>query len=140
MGKVEIFLIFDIFCMDTNQKYVELRKRVKAYALRIIKLYTSLPKAQVAQVIGKQILRSGTSVGAQFCEGRRAKSTADFVSKNEGALGELEETLYWLELLVEASIVKETLLAPLMKETDELIAILTSIVKRAKITKSKPIS
>ena len=123
--------------METNQKYIELRKRVKGYALRIINLYASLPKTTVAQVIGKQILRSGTSVGAQFCEGRRAKSTADFVSKNEGSLSELEETLYWLELLVEANIVKDTLLSPLMKETDELTAILTSIVKRAKEKKTK---
>src|SRR5689334_4307776 len=115
-----LYLIFFII-METNQKYLELRKRIKSYALRIINLYVSLPKTQVAQVIGKQVLRSGTSVGAQFCEGHRAKSTADFVSKNEGSLGELEETLYWLELLVEANIIKETLLQPMMKETDELI-------------------
>jgi four helix bundle protein len=123
--------------METNQKYLNLRKRIKGYALRIINLYASLPKTTIAQVIGKQILRSGTSVGAQFCEGRRAKSPADFVSKNEGSLGELEETLYWLELLVEANITKEKLLLPLMKETDELTAIITSIVKRAKSKKSK---
>ena len=103
--------------------------------MRIIKLYSSLPKTTVAQVIGKQILRSGTSVGAQFCEGHRAKSTADFVSKNEGSLSELEETLYWLELLVESNTIKESLLSPLMKETDELTAILTTIVKKAKLEK-----
>jgi four helix bundle protein len=123
--------------MEQTEKFLALRKRFKTYALRIINLYTALPKSQVAQVIGKQVLRSGTSVGVQFCEGHRAKSTADFVSKNEGSLGELEETLYWLELLVESNIVKEALLAPMMKETDELIAILTSIVRKVKIERYK---
>jgi four helix bundle protein len=110
----------------------DLRPRTKAFALRIIKLYTSLPKSTEAQVIGKQVLRSGTSVGAQFRESQRAKSDADFINKLEGALQELDETGYWLELLVESGIVLAEKLAALQKETDELTAILVTIVTKVK--------
>jgi four helix bundle protein len=111
---------------------VELRARTKTFALRIIRLYVSLPKTTQAQVLGKQVLRSGTSVGAQYREAQRAKSNADFISKIEGALQELDETAYWLELLVEAKIVLEDKLAPLRKETDELTAIFVTIVSKMK--------
>ncbi len=111
---------------------VELRTRTKTFALRIIRLYVSLPKTTQAQVIGKQALRSGTSVGAHYREAQRAKSDADFISKLEGALQELDETAYWLELLVESKIVVEPKLAALMKETDELIAIFVAIVNKMK--------
>jgi len=84
------------------------------------------------EVIGKQILRSGTSVGAQYREGCRAKSDADIINKFEGALQELDETAYWLEILVGANIMSEKRLAPLMKETDELIAIIVTIVTNLK--------
>ena len=111
---------------------VELRARTKTFALRIVRLYVSLPKTTEAQVLGKQVLRSGTSVGAHYREAQRAKSNADFISKIEGALQELDETAYWLELLVEAKIVPEDKLAPLVKETDELIAIFVTIVNKMK--------
>ena len=106
--------------------------RTKQFAPRVIRLYTSLPKTTEAQVLGKQVLRSATSVGAQYREAQRAKSNADFISKVEGSLQELEETAYWLELLVEAGIVPEARLAPLLQETDELLAILVSIVTKVK--------
>ena len=96
---------------------VELRTRTKTFALRIIRLYVSLPKTTEAQVLGRQVLRSGTSVGAHYREAQRAKSDADFISKMEGGLQELDETAYWLELLVESKIVAERKLAALMKET-----------------------
>ena len=111
---------------------VELRARTKTFALRIIRLYVSLPKTTESQVLGKQVLRSGTSVGAHYREAQRAKSNADFISKLEGALQELDETAYWLELLVEAKIVPQDKLAPLRKETDELTAILVTIVSKMK--------
>src|SRR5689334_14327084 len=88
---------------DVKQR--DLRIRTKKFALRIIRLYASLPKTTEAQVIGKQVLRSGTSPGAHYCEAMRARSVAEFISKIEGALQELEETIYWLELLIEAEIV-----------------------------------
>lgn len=110
----------------------DLRVRTKSFALRIIKLFSSLPKTNEAQVMGKQVLRSGTSVGAHYREACRARSTAEFISKIEGGLQELEETVYWLELLTESNTVKEERLKPLLQEADELIAILVASVKKAK--------
>src|SRR2546422_6808836 len=91
----------------------DLKVRTKKFALRVIRLYSALPKETVAQVLGKQLLRSGTSVGAHYREAFRAKSRADFISKMEGALQELDETQYWLELLVEAGAVPPKQLQPL---------------------------
>ncbi len=110
----------------------DLRKRTKTFALRIIRLFVSLPTTTVAQVLGKQFIRSGTSVGAHCREGSRARSTAEFVSKIEVGIQELDETLYWLELLVESEIVPENLLADLMDEANQLIAILVTCAKNAK--------
>jgi four helix bundle protein len=98
----------------------------------MIRLYSSLPKTTEAQVIGKQVLRSGTSVGAHYREARRARSAAEFVSKVEGGLQELEETIYWLELLAESGIVPASRLSDLCREADELTAILVSSAKTAK--------
>jgi len=111
----------------------DLRERTKAFALRIIRLYASLPKSTEAQVIGKQVLRSGTSVGAQYRESKRARSTAEFISKVESSLQELEETVYWLELLVDSEIVPSSRMKELCHEADELTAILVSSVKTAKL-------
>ena len=102
------------------------------FALRIIKLYASLPKSTEAQVLGKQVLRSGTSVGAHQREARRARSTAEFISKVEGALQELDETIYWLELLSESRIVSEARLGSLKSEAEELMKILVTSAKTAK--------
>ena len=110
----------------------DLKIRTKQFALRIIRLYTSLPKTTEAQVMGKQVLRSGTSVGAQYREAQRAKSDADFINKAEGSLQELDETSYWLELLKDSGIISCEKLTPLLKETDELIAIFVTIVKKVK--------
>jgi four helix bundle protein len=110
----------------------DLRARTRAFALRIIRMYTALSKAPVSQVLGHQALRSGTSVGAHYREATRARSTAEFISKVEGALQELEETTYWLELLVDSGLVPAARLGDLRREADELIAILVSSVKTAK--------
>ncbi len=106
--------------------------RTKAFALRIVRLYSALPKTTVAQVLGKQVLRSGTSVGAHVREGKRARSDAEMVSKIEGGLQELEETVYWLELLVEAEILPAERLRDLLQEADEITAILTVSAKTLK--------
>ena len=113
----------------------DLAKRTKDFALRIIRLYSALPTTTEAQVIGKQLLRSGTSVGAHYREARRAKSNADFISKMEGALQELDETIYWLELLSEAGIVKAERLKPLLDESEELTAMFVTMVKNVKSRK-----
>ena len=101
-------------------------------SLRIVKLYKSLPKSTEAQVLGKQVLRSGTSVGAQFRESQRAKADPDFINKLESVLQEADETAFWLELLVRAEIVPAQRLESLRKETDEIIAILVTIVTKVK--------
>ncbi len=118
--------------MKRMEPVQDLGIRTKAFALRIIKLYSALPRTTEAQVIGKQLLRSGTSVGAHYREARRAKSDADFISKMEGGLQELDETAYWLELLGEATIVKSGRLKPLLNEVEELIAIFVTMVKKVK--------
>lgn len=115
---------------------VDLKIRTKQFALRIIKMYSSLPKTTAAQVLGKQILRSGTSVGANFREAYRSRSTAEFISILGICLKELEETAYWLELLDEANILPLKRLELLLDECDQLTVIFTSIVK----TKKKNIS
>lgn len=107
-----------------------LRQRTKAYALRIIKLYGALPKKPEAQVIGQQLLRSGTSVGANYREGSRGRSNAEMAAKFDVCIQELDETAYWLELLIESGLVAESLLAPLLDETNQLIAMFTSAVRK----------
>jgi four helix bundle protein len=87
-------------------------------------------------VLGKQLLRSGTSVGAHYREATRARSSAEFVSKMEGGLQELEETVYWLELLIEAGVVSHGDLRALLQEAEELISIFVSSVKTAKRSRS----
>jgi four helix bundle protein len=110
----------------------DLKARTRDFALQIINLYTTLPKTAEAQVLGKQVLRSGTSVGAHYREACRAKSNADFISKMEGGLQELEETLYWLELLTHAKVVTAQKTQSLLRESDELIAIFVTMVKKVK--------
>jgi four helix bundle protein len=117
---------------DVQNRPVDLKVRTRQLALRVIRLYSALPNTTVAQVIGKQLVRSGTSVGAQYREGIRGRSTAEFVSKLESALQELEETGYWLELLVEATIIPAARLGNLLNEVNELTAILTTCAKKAK--------
>jgi four helix bundle protein len=108
----------------------DLRQRTKAFALAIIRLYALLPKREETQVIGKQALRSGTSIGAHYREAGRARSDVEFLSKIRLALQELDETAYWLELLVEAEIVPTAKVSDLLQETDELLAIFVTIAKR----------
>jgi len=120
-----------------NEAPQDLRIRTSEFALRIIRLYVSLPKTTEAQVIGKQVLRSGTSVGAHYREGHRAKSDADIVNKFESALQELDETDYWLDLLVKAEIISANKLEVLIRETGELLAIFTAIVTKIKKRREK---
>ena len=111
----------------------DLRARTKMFARRIIRLYVALPKNDAAaQVLGKQALRAGTSVGANYREAHRARSKAEFISKIGDCLKEADETSYWLELLLEENFVAARRLQPLLKEADELLAILTTISKHAK--------
>jgi len=117
--------------MDKN----ELKERFKKFSLRIIKLCQSLPKDKISDVIRGQLVRCGTSSGANYRAACRAKSTADFINKLKIVEEELDESLYWMELLIEAKIQKEHLLADLMNEGNELLSIVVSSIMT---TKSKP--
>lgn len=115
-----------------KEEFKGLKVRTREFALRVIRLYSALPSTPVAQVIGKQVLRSRTSVGAHYREASRARSTAEFISKLGGGQQELEETSYWLELLVDSQIVETVRLQPLIQEVDELNAIFTTCIKNAR--------
>src|SRR2546423_2230544 len=95
-------------------------------------MFATLPKTAEAQVLGKQVLRSGTSIGANYREAYRGRSKPEFIAKCGDCLREVEETAYWLELLVDADIVAADKLAPLRQEVDELTAIFVTILKRSK--------
>ena len=109
-----------------------LRDRTKAFAVRVIRAYVALPKNDLVLIIGRQFVRSGTSVGAHCREGYRSRSNAELISKYESALQELDETVYWLELLVEAGIVRARRVDALLREANEIIAILVASVKTIK--------
>jgi four helix bundle protein len=110
----------------------DLKRRTKTFALRIVKMYCAMPKRTEAQVLGKQVLRSGTSVGANYCEADSARSRAEFIAKMGDSLKELAETAYWLELLVEGGIVKSEKLQPLLQENRELTAIFATIITKTR--------
>jgi four helix bundle protein len=116
--------------METGRH--DLRERTQDFALRIVRMYGALPQDQVARVLGGQVLRSGTSVGANYREADRARSKAEFIAKMGDCLKELDETDYWLVLLVRADVVPADRMAALIQETNELIAIFTTIFKHAK--------
>jgi four helix bundle protein len=113
-----------------------LKIRTKQFALRIIKLVESLPKDEVSRVLGRQLLRAGTSVGANYRAACRSKSKADFISKMGTVEEEADESGYWMELLVESEKVSPAKLFALMKEADELTAIAVTSINTAR--KSEP--
>lgn len=110
----------------------ELRNRTKRFALRIIRLFQHLPHSGEAQVIGKQLLRAGTSVGANYRAAGRARSKAEFVSKIGVVVEEADEVVFWLECLMESGIVKPGLLTSLLAEANELLAIFAASQRTAR--------
>jgi four helix bundle protein len=111
---------------------VELKQRTKKFALDIIKLVESPPKGKTAEIIGRQLLRSGTSVGSNYRAACRARSSADFIAKMGIVEEEPDESMYWLEPLVGSGIVTADRIALLTKEADELLAITVSSIRTAK--------
>jgi four helix bundle protein len=107
----------------------EFKNRTKKLALRVIKLVSTLPKGQAADISAKQLLRSATSVGANYRAACRGKSQADLINKLTIVEEEADETLYWLELLIESEIVSETKLSLLMTETNEIIAMTVASIR-----------
>jgi four helix bundle protein len=110
----------------------DLKERTKSFARRIIRLFAALPKNAASQVLGRQLLRSGTSIGANYREANRARSKPEFIAKVGDCLREADETAYWLELLSEEGFVPVAKLKPLLDETNELIAIFVTISKHAR--------
>jgi four helix bundle protein len=115
-----------------STKHDNLKDRTKSFALRIIRLAEALPKGKAADVIGKQLLRSGTSVAANYRAACRAKSTADFIAKMGIVEEEADESVFWMELLIESKLLSRHLLHDLMKEANEILSIAVSSIKTAR--------
>jgi len=110
----------------------DLVERTKQFALRVVRMFSALPKTTEAQVMGKQVLLSGTAVGANYREAQRARSKPEFIAKIGDCLKELDETAYWLELLIESGIITPSKLSALCDECNQLLAIFSAISKKAK--------
>ncbi|MDO9392205.1 MAG: four helix bundle protein [bacterium] len=117
---------------------IDLKIRTKNFALQIIRLYCNLPNNNVTQILGKQVLRSGTSVGANYREATRARSTREFCSKTNISLQELDETGYWLELISESGVLNSPEMDAAIKETNELTAIFVTMINNAKAKRNRP--
>ena len=107
----------------------QFKERTKKLGLRVIQMVESLPRSRTADVIGRQILRSATSIGANYRAACRAKSTADLINKLKIVEEEADETLYWQEVLIEAGLVSEVQLSDLMAETNEILAMIVASIK-----------
>ena len=115
-----------------DEELIGLKERTREFSLRIIRLYSALPKTTEAQVLGKQLLRSATSVGAHYREGSRSRSDAEFISKLQVGIQEMEESMYWMELLPHSGILSSPQLSSLQDEANQLQAILVTCVKKVK--------
>jgi four helix bundle protein len=115
----------------------EMKARTKSYAKRIVKVCEALPDNWVARTLGKQLLRSGTSVGANYRAVCRAKSTADFLNKLKIVEEECDESLFWMELLVECDLVRGVRLGSLMQEANELLSIIVAAARTTRTTNAR---
>jgi four helix bundle protein len=118
-------------------KKEDLKERTKQYALRVIALTRALPDNQTNWVIGKQLLRSGTSVGANYRAACRGRSTTEFIAKLGIVIEEIDESAFWLEIIIEAGIYKKEMIEPLLAETNELVAIMVSSSNTARKNNKK---
>ncbi|SRR5712692_154516 len=110
----------------------ELKRRTKSFAIRIVKMFRSLPKTEDARVIGRQVLRSGTSVAANYRAVCRARSKAEFISKIGIVVEEADETVFWLEMLIETNIMSAGKMEKLLREANELLAIFAASQRTAR--------
>ena len=115
----------------------EMKNQTKTYANRVVKLCSALPENWIARTLGKQLLRSGTSVGANYRSVCRAKSNPDFINKLRIVEEECDESLFWMELLVDNNLVKTGRLNELMKEANELLSIVVSSAKTARTSNER---
>jgi four helix bundle protein len=117
--------------MDTGKPW-DLRDRTKRFAIRVFRLVQALPRNEAGRVIGRQLLRAGTSVGANYRAAVRPRSQADFIAKMALVEQEADECIYWMELLCELGLVKKERVKPLLQEGDELVAIIVASIKTAR--------
>lgn len=110
----------------------EFLQRTMSFGLRVVRLVQALPKQQVAQVLGNQLLRAGTSVGANYRAAVRGKSRADFIAKMGIVEEECDEAIYWMEMLIESGLVKRQLLADLLDEANQLLSIVVASIRTAR--------
>lgn len=115
----------------------QLRGRTKAFALAAVRLFIRLPKSEEARILGRQMVRAATSVGAHYREACRARSKAEFISKLEAGNQELDETAYWLELLRDAPVSTDPVLEQLLAEASEIMAMQTASIKTTKASLAK---
>ena len=113
----------------------EFKERTKALGLRIIRLVEALPKSRTTDVLGKQLLRCGTSVGANYRAACRAKSPADFIAKMKIVEEECDESMYWMDLIVDAGLMPENRIADLRKEANEILSMIVASLKTARSRK-----
>lgn len=113
----------------------EFKERTKEIALRVLMLVEALPKTWTGEIIGKQLLRSGTSIGANYRAACRAKSTADIINKLAIVEEEADESLYWLELLIDSGIIKPSKLTALMSDINEIVAMTVASIKTLRSNK-----
>ena len=122
-----------------NQEFSEtMKQRTKAFAVRIIKLVDSLPNKVTSREIGRQLLRSGMSVGSNYRAACRGRSKAEFCSKLGIVEEEADESIFWMELLVEAGLVEQKQLAPLVAEGDEILRVVISSIRTARNREKAP--
>jgi four helix bundle protein len=113
----------------------EFKRRTRSFALNVVKLVESLNKSRTTDVIGRQLLKAGTSVGANYRAACRARSQADFISKMGIVEEEADESIYWMELLVDSGVIVPDAIAMLIKEADEIVAMTVSSIKTARTHK-----
>ena len=113
----------------------EIKRRTRGFAVRVVRLVEALPRTRSADVIGKQLLRCGTSVGANYRASCRARSQADFIAKMGIVEEEADETIYWIELLVDAGLIKRARVAGLLNEANQIVALVVSSIKTARSNK-----
>lgn len=119
---------------SAKEKGPDLKMRTKSFAVEVVKFAKSLPKDWVSMTLGKQLLRSGTSVGANYRSARRGRSNSEFIAKLGIVEEEADETLFWLEVMVEAGVTKPDEARPLWQEANELLAITVAAIKTSRTT------
>ena len=129
-------LIFNIMSLSEKVEFIEtFKKRTKRFVVDTIFFYRELPKTEEARIIGRQLLRSSSSAGANYRATCRGRSKAEFFSKMSIVVEEMDESVFWMEILIEAEIISEQKIRNLLKEANEILAVVSTARKTASIKK-----